>query len=97
ALRADSLREAPEEDRERDADELDEQDAGDRHVLRDLERGREERRHAVDRADPVAVEEEGDEEQERLAVPPELAQRLADAHERDLHRILPDALVRLDR
>ena len=93
-LRADAAGQPAEEKRERDADELHEHERRDQRVLRQPDLLAVDRRHPDDRADAVVVDQERHQHQERLAVPPQLAQRrdeLTDGRRQRVHVRRPAA------
>ena len=86
----------PEQERAGDPDELHQQDRADEGALPDAELGAVRGRHLDDGLDAVVVDQEREQHEERLPVAAELAERLAQPHERHPHRALPEALVRFE-
>ena len=78
-----------EEERKRDAHELDEQDRRDHRTLIDADLVAVDRRHADDRADAVVVDQKRQQHQEALSIAAELAQRLGQASQHGSDGLLP--------
>src|SRR5690606_13555281 len=83
AARPDAHGEGAEQEAERDADELDEEQSADEGSLPEAELGPVDHCEPLDRVDPVDVEPEREQELERLAVLADLAERLAQPAEGD--------------
>ena len=81
-LRADPAGQRAEQERERHADELHQQDRADQRALADADLGAVDRRHPDDGPDPVVVDQEREQHQEGLPEAAQLAEGLAEPGER---------------
>ena len=86
-----------EQERARHSDELHEHECGDLRVLVDADLGAVDRRHPDDRLDPVVIEQERDQHQERLTIPAQLVERLPQADERKSNRVVTAAFIGFER
>ena len=93
-LRADPPGDHSEQERERHADELRDEQRRDHRVLVDADLAAEGRRHPDDGLDAVVVEEERDQQQERLPVAPQLVERFDQPADADAKKAAGRRFVR---
>ena len=94
ALSAHTISKFAERKRERDAEELDEDQGTDHVSLPDADLHAIDGRHADDRVHPVVIDEKGQQEKEQIPMPANLSQGRRDARESRRHRVEARSLSR---